>query len=273
MNLVKMNLYRFCRKIQVYVAMLFMVGITFFVVADARDESESYKELQREIMEENISDDGQVYGLTVNVNDDYTIEQVISDLLSSQLLLVFIVIFVCSFVGDERSHGFIKNLNACTNSKIQLFLSKIPVVAVYAALLEIGVVVGAFISGAKALSISISELCIFLSLQWLLHVSFGVFALLLMELVRNQLVGVVVGIASAVSIPTLIISTVTSRMPVINRYSGFEYSLVSPMIKMFNITINPDILSMWPKALISAMVLGISYAVLGSVSAKKRDLC
>lgn len=271
MNLIKMNLHRFFRIKAVYVLMVITMLLVVFTVLDGRSTTKEELELYKQIETEN-GGPSENLGISISILDEFGVEKVASEMIASQLLLVIIAVFVSYFFNEERAKGYLKNLNSCTNHKVFLFLSKIPVVCVLVILLFADVWLGAAISCDHVLKNSMSDIITFNLFQILLHIAFGIFICMINELFRKQILGVIFGVLAAVAVPSMLVSSVMNMIPGLERLSNICFFMTAPMVSQIRLNGSLEIPVFKMALFMLTVFLGLIYAVIGSLSIQKRDI-
>lgn len=270
MNLIKMNLYRFFRMKAVYILMIITALLVVFTVLDGKNMPEDEVQLYKQIEAENGGDSS--FGVSVSILDTFSIDRVTSEFIGSQLLLIFIAIFVSCFVNEERVKGYLKNLNSCTDQKTFLFISKIPIVCLFVLLLFACVWISALTCCDVVIDCSMRELMLFTVMQLLLHMVFAIFMCMLNELFRSQLVGIIIGCAAAIAIPTLLLSSIMDMVPGLSKLSHICFFFTAPLVAQIKVEQNIEAPAALPIIFGIVIVLGIVYSLVGTISIKKRDI-
>lgn len=272
MNLIKMNFYRFFRMKLCYILLLISIALVIFVVIEGKTASVADKEAMNQYIAESAENGEESVNMKLYIYDDFSLNGVTSEIVSSQILLILMTIFVCCFINEERTMGYIKNLTACSDSKAKIYLSKVPVIAVYSAMLLGSVILGAIICQSTRLSCSLEVFVWFLVLQWMLHTGFGIFISMLAEVLRNQISVVVLGIAASVSIPTVILSEIMNKIPCLYDLRKYTHLLLSPLVKNLTVSDNINTFSLKLTVILSCLILSILSLFIGTMSIMKRDL-
>ncbi len=262
-----MNLYRFFKMKAVYVFMLITTLLVAFIVVDGRATSDEEMQLYQEMEAEN----GGTAGIAIGIMDSFNIDSVTSEFISSSILLVFIAIFMSIFFNKERSKGYLKNLNSCTNKRNNLFLSKIPVVIIFVLMLFVSVWISAYFICDKVITCTFSEFIIYNVIELIIHIAFGVFICMLNELCRST-ISLVLGIVAAVAVPTAILSGVMHLIPGLAKLSAICNFFTATLVPQVCLNGTIESAVALPIIVGVAVILAGIYAVIGLLSINKRDL-
>ena len=267
MSLIRMNLYRFIRTKTVYVLLLITVAIISLVILD---QTSGTMPLDEEILQQAGVDADNEVGLTFGVSMITSVPQLTVEMLGSGILLVFTAIFAAIFSNSERAGGYLKNLNSCAGAKEQIFLGKIVPVMVFA-LLNLwivplaGVLVGAPMGLQQTAELFSGKFILYMTVQWMLHVAYGIFVLMIMELTRSLLAGILVGIFAGMGVGVMMISFVENIFRANGAITGHM------LVYMIRIIAPENMGETLMMALLTATISIVLYMGIGALTFKTRD--
>lgn len=269
MNIIRMNFYRMFRMRAFLIISLFIIATTYFISNDSSKKTDG-PTIDQQIMEEAGVDEDSV-GITIGVKKIGTFDEMTAELISPGILLVTLAIFVVLFSSGERNSGYLKNMNCCCERKETIFLSKIPVI-VFFSLFQL---VLTFCVAAAVLperSGGAIDFAIFMGIEWLLHTAFGIFILLVMEVFRSVLAGVLIGISAAMGVGSMLINIFIVNILKLSEFGNIANYMVVSQARGIALMGLDAIHGIIPGALLSAAFLGILYGALGMSVFKKRDI-
>jgi|GEM_PF-5915311 len=269
MNIIRMNFYRMFRMRAFLIISLFIIAITYFIANDSSKGTDGSSIEQQIMEEEGVTEDS--VGITIGVKEIGTFDKMTIELISSGILLVTLAIFVVLFSSGERNSGYLKNMNSCCERKETIFVSKIPVISFFS-LLQLVLMLCVAAAVLPERSDGAIDFAIFIGIEWLLHTAFGIFILFVMEVFRNVLAGVLIGISVAMGIANLLLTTLVVNIFKLSELSNIADNLVVSRARGLALmgldSLHGSILA----ALFTAAFFGILYGLLGMCVFKKRDI-
>lgn len=270
MNLVRMNLYRFVRTKAVYVIMLVTVLSIGLVVLDQKSMSQEAWEAEMELLQqEGISteDTGMTPGINFGMTPIRTVTEMSESYIGSGMLLVLIGIFAALFSNAERTGGYLKNLNSCSQNRSWIFMAKAVPVVVFAGLNIVLIPVMSAVFGLDTSDAFSKEAAYYLLIQWLLHAAFGMFVLTIMEMSRSLVVGMLIGIFSGMGIGVLLLSFLEGF------FNGNGFFTSHMLVHMVRAIVVENVTSSLLAGVLTGIIGFLLYLVLGTYVFKKRDMC
>lgn len=268
-KLTKMNFYRMIHSRYTYVILMSIVAMITF--ANIVTKFDGTRDEDTKVSQEANEQDADV-GVTVNSVDDNTdpviMDYVIFDI-KKGLLLIFTTIFVTIFVHAEEGSEFIKNIARQSKHKRSCVLAKLPAVVLYTAAVII-LYVGMTILIAKILNPSYPigmkpDLVGYLGTQILLATAFSALISSLTVIVRNKVLGIVVGMLLAMGFGSLI----TNALGLITDHviDFDKYTIIGNINRLPFDIVNEDYI----RAIIVAVVWFVIWTVLSVIVVEKRD--
>lgn len=269
MNLVRMNLYRFVRTKAVYVLLIITVLFMGLIILDQKSMSEEAWEAEMELLQAegiDVDDTDENVGITFGMTPITSASAMTESLVSSGLLLVFTGIFAALFSNAERNGGYLKNLNSCAENRGQIFMAKGAPVAVFVLLSLLIVPLTSVALGLEAENIFSKELILYILVQWLLHLAYGIFVLTVMEVSRSLVVGMLVGIFCGIGVGVVLLSFIENAFRVNGLISShmIVYIVRGLMLK--------NVMECLLPALLAGTIGFILYWIVGTLVFEKRDM-
>lgn len=281
MNAIKMYIYKIFHSQSSLIILLAAVAMSSFSIFMVKYETDYYKEHPEELVqteeEMNKSNTEELnFGIMVDTpvsNDDVqpTMMEYVTADLTSGMLLIFLTIFVVLFVNSEESSGFIKNIIGQPKRRGILVESKAVAICVYNFIL-MGVYTLAHCIGVKIAYRDAKlgwnkEIAVFFAVMYLLMAAFGIFIACITILVRNNAMGIVLGLIDACGIGYLFTNTVNRILDKenfdLNRY------MVVGRINGMNVG---DAGSVMVKAAIVAVIWFAIWLAVSEIVTAKRDI-
>ncbi len=264
MNLIRMNLYRFIKTKTVYVILIITALLAGFLIMD--QSSEKPQALNQEIMQQQNIDAHDTAGMTIGLKIITSASMMTVEFVGSGMILMFIAIFVSLFSNAERAGGFLKNLNACSKSKEQIFLAKVVPIMIFVFMNLCIIPLVSVASGLQGDDIFSKEFVSYMAIQWLIHTAYGIFILTLMEITRSLVTGILVGIFTGMGVGVLIVQFVE------NAFHGSGIISEHMLAAMARMIVPDNIVSLMVPALMTGGISLIMYLVIGSLMFKIRDI-
>lgn len=265
MNLIRMNLYRFMKTKSVYILLLITALLVGILVLD--QNAEGTAEMNQEIMQQAGIEEDESVGLAIGFTFIASVVQMSEEMVNSGMLLMFTAIFAVLFSYTERMGGYLKNLNSCAGSKAQIFIAKIAPVMLFVALNLVVVPLTAKAFGLSGGGILTVKFAVYMAVQWLIHVAFGVFFLMLMEITRSLVVGLLCGVFLSAGAGLMLVNLVESML--LHMDGVISSHMLVSAARAF---LMEEIPSALIPTLLSGVVALVIYTVIGVTVFKKRDI-
>lgn len=270
MNLIRMNFSRMFKMTSFYICLIFLTLSCTLVCISQKMSTPCTEEEQQIIDERYDCDVNRGVGITFSEEQFQFAAEMMVDITGSGLLLVVIAFFTTLFTGGERNSGYLKNLNSCCKRKGMIFWSKIPGIAMFSLLLLLicTLIPCCFMPFGG----SLRNWLVFFLVEWLLHTAFGVFIMMIMEIFRNNMAGILFGIFGAIGLPLLIITLIFGSILKMDWIANYANCLVVTRAREYAMEGLDRAVTCLPAALLSALVFGSLYVIIGLGIYRKRDL-
>lgn len=272
MNLVRMYLYRLLHTRSIYVMSFVLILMVAFVTID--EGSEQSQQAEQQLLEEqgvDAENTRESVGIVMTPLSDVTKVSFYQEFMGSGVLLLFLSIFTALLSYKERDGGFLKNLNSCAKKRGYIFLAKVPAVIAFVSIQFLTLIVMLQIMCRGHANGDMQYLVWYIVSQFLLHIAFGTFILMIMELTRNLAAGLMTGIFFSIGIHILLLSMVENvllGLGLPEKLLPSQYLIVSQVkMLMADGTGNGLFLS-----IIIGVVALILYLALGMWIFNKRDI-
>lgn len=269
MSLIRMNLYRFVRTKAVYVLLLLTALFIVLAVVDQQTMSEEQWKTEMELLETegiDVETSDEKVGVTLGLTPITSVYNMTTDILSSGLLLVFTGIFAALFSNAERNGGYLKNLNSCTQNKGWIFVAKGAPVAIFVLLGILTVICASEVSGLNMEGLFSKEFILYLIVQWVLHVAYGMFVLAVMEITRSLVAGMIIGIFFGMGVGNLAVNFIENIFHVNGLISSHMLVAVARAL------VPGNVMECLIPALLTGVIGVILYWMVGSKIFEKRDM-
>lgn len=274
-NLMKMDMRRMWRSRYTWLILLIvltMVFFSFFMVKASLDQIAETPDAQHS---ESIS-------FTMDSPPEEFLEQLTvgslgGSLIADGLIMIFCTIFVAFFLGAEQKDGYIKNIAGQLPVRGLLVVSKFITIALYLLILMGVHTVSVYLFGKiffaeKMMVGSLSTLFSMLSAQYVLHLAFCGFLMLLHALSRSTAATLAGGLLVSVGLTRFIYTLINKLILVVNSTSEFDLGryMVDSNIIAARFEATPQL---FEQALIVGAVFVIVYVVLSALTVQKKDVC
>lgn len=264
MNLIRMNLYRFMKTKSVYVILIVTALLTGFLAVDM--ESEEDQAISQELLQQEGIDADDTIGLTIGMNVLSSASEMTGEMVGSGMIMLLLSIFVVLFSNAERAGGYLKNLNSCAGTKAQIFLAKIAPVMLFAFVILWIIPFVSVVSGLQGKDILTKEFLLYMTVQWLIHTAYAIFALMIMEITRSLVAGILIGIFASMGVGVTLIQFMENA--VYGQGIISEHMLVS-MTRMLT---PENVVSLLAPALVTGVISVLAYSAAGALTFQKRDI-
>lgn len=264
MNLVRMNLYRFMKTKSAYVILIIATILTGFLTLDMT--SEEGQAMNQELLQQEGIDAEQTAGIAIGLTILTSASEMTGELVGSGMILVLVAIFAAIFSNTERAGGYLKNLNSCAGAKAEVFLAKIVPVMLFTFVILWIVPFVSVVCGLEGNGIWTKEFLLYMVAQWLIHTAFSIFILMIMEITRSLLAGILVGIFAGMGFGITLIQMIENAIHGQGIISGHMLVTVARMLMPENIV------NLLFPALVTGVIGVMMYSVIGAVTFQKRDI-
>ncbi len=268
LNLIRMNLYRFFKS-KVYIGLL-IVGICAAVMNLGMLDVEQ-SDLDYELLKEAGAEDGEKeFGIVVAPTLDPSVVYVVEGIIHSGFLLMAVSIFAVIFSAGEQTSGYLKNVILPKKKKHYLFLAKIIPISLFTILcFGITFAINMIFTSKYEVGITLAFVVSTL-IQIVLHTAFAVCMLAVMEIIRNQAIGIIVAIFGSMGVHVLIMSLFESVLGGIGIPAQFMLSRY--MLFTCSAALSASENGVFVSCAITAVIGLILYSILGSKVFVKRDI-
>lgn len=269
MNFIRMNLYRIFRGKALYVfSIITLLFVAFTALEQQGSEALTPEEVQL-VLEETGESDAEEFGLVVGVNKIETLFDMCEEFIGSGLILVFTALFIVIYTNAERSGGFLKNLISIPGAKTHMVISKLIPVIIFVTI-QLGIVGLASCTCGYVLTDK-SSFFMYMLVQWVLHIAFGMMNVWVMEIFRNLTAGIIIGIF--VPLGLLLMITVYIENAIMSVLGNMQFGISNYMIVSLVKGISAENLQMVTSTGIICGILGIiAYTAMTVWIARKRDV-
>lgn len=285
LNVIKMDLYRVAKakstKVLVIVAVLFAVFAVFMTHFEMTVLSDTPAYQQAKEQAEGMTEYS--VGIQVAAPDEWyaegykvPAEDIVSLSISSQMILVFIVIFIGVLINGEYKSGFLKSIAGQIPKRQNLILSKLVSLIAFSFVLLLVFFITTLISATLFFGylniVSLMNLITLFGIQMLLHVAFGTVIILLATATRSGVATTAVGLCVSTGVGALILMGVTAILSkIVDLKEGFQLSNYTLSTNVGAISYNsPD------GDIVRALIVAISFIAVSLISSaiimKKRDI-
>lgn len=210
LNVLKMDLYRMFKSKITWIILAAAVLMMFSSVLMTSNDINYYN--NNPLAFENLVNGGESsWGIYIgSVNPEWCngnilpLMELFAVNIKSRLLLMFLTVFIVYFAGTEGRNGFIKNIVGQVKDRAFLVISKFIAISIYSVLLIVATMfatmLGSQIFFGYVSLLGMSQGLLFLLIQVLLHIGYGMFVLLLYHITRSSIATMLAGILIAAGI-------------------------------------------------------------------------
>lgn len=284
LNIIKMDLYRMLRSKYTYIVlaavMLMMLASVFMSGQDVAYYQQTPSALETLRLKE--ADAGVKWGIYIGhvppkwcTGAEIPLPELVSSNLQSHILLMFLVVFIVLFAGNESRTGFIKNIACQVRHRYELVLGKLLSIAVFTAAMLAATVLSIMLGSGLFFGYvhmqDFGKFMAFLGTQFLLHVGYGSFILMLVYLLQNAVASLIAGILIAAGILQVADAVLLNIVPAFNEIENFSVMnyLTSGNVALVSATSGNEV---YFRAVIIAAVTLAVMACLGGIIMEKRDI-
>lgn len=281
-NVIKMDLYRMVKNKATWLIFLASMLMMFASIFMTSQDLAYYNSNPTALQDLQANGDEVNWGIYIGSvkpewcnGTEIPLMELVAVNVKSKLLLMFLVVFVTYFVGSEGRNGFVKNIAGQVTHKGILVFSKFVVISIYTVMMIIGAVLATMLGSAAFLgyinTTGIGQGCIFLAVQILLHIGYGMFVLFLFNVTGSSIVTMLSGIliaAGILQIVDAILVSVFSKLQAISDFSIMNY-LTSGNVGLLSLDSTSGL---YIRASIIAVGAIVLMNTLSSVIIQRRDL-
>ncbi len=282
LNVIKMDLYRLVKTRSLYVILIIIAAFMMLNVYMVQHELKKVQLEQGEASasQEMLAEDSENSNLGISIDgsalvkESITLQDEVTVMASSGIMLLFTGIFVVIFVCGESTSGFIKNLVSSTKRRSYIIVSKTVVMSVFV-LFELLVML---VMTGIASSIFLDNMTFdfsgklfqYLGLLFLLHTAFAVVIILISVLTRSVAISMIISICLCTGIGALIIDFISGI-----KIAGHQ---IAAKLPDYLITTNVQSLRSTPSSEMIIRVISVSaiaiivYNVISCIVMEKRDI-
>lgn len=298
-NVIRMNWYRLWNTTSMLI-ILFIATIGFAVfsgVAECTDVEMMQEEQQSAVLNIAVGDSdmnvggvgGEMGDFGLYVNTPYSDGDSPAEFLrffmadvSAGMPLLFICIAVVLFVNNEEKTGFIKNISGQVRRKSSIYFGKLVVIAAYILILMLVYGVAQYISlqigfhGDMKFGTNIFVPFIkAFAVAYLLYLAFAGGLMMLTAVLRNNTIGIVVGLLSVCGIGSMLFGLIDNILKKmidmdLTKYSTAKYSVTGCIRELGTLLTNES--GVMGRMLVVGIAFLIVYNVIGNIIFVKRDV-
>ena len=281
-HVIKMDLYRMFKCKYTYIvlaaAMLMMLASVFM----AKQDVVYYQQTPSALETLKLSDNEVAWGIYIGhvsyewcVEEEISFPELVSSNLQSHIILMFLVVFIVLFAGNETRTGFLKNIACQVQHRWELVIGKLLSTAIFTAILLFAAVLatmlGSLIFFGYVHMQDFGGFAVLLGVQLLLHIGYGSVVLLLVYLLQNAVAALITGILIAAGILQVVDQILLNIAPQFNKVENFSIMnyLTSGNVGLVSMTCGSG---EYLKAIVVALCALMITAVLSSLILEKRDI-
>ena len=281
-NVLKMDLYRMAKSNATWISLLASMLMMFVSIFMTSQDIDYYN--SNPIALENLQENGGeinwgIYIGSVNPKwcngNEISLMDLVAVNIKSKLLLMFLVVFITYFVGSEGRNGFIKNIAGQVINRSSLILGKFIAIGIFTIVMIVAAIFSTMLGSLIFLGyvnfVGIKQGLIFLVVQILLHIGYGMFILLLFNVTRSSIATMLSGILIAAGILQVVDAILFSIFKGLDSIEGFSVMkyLTSGNVGVLSINSSNAVYTQAGMIAVCAIVL---MTVLSSIIIQRRDL-
>lgn len=285
LNLIRMNLYRFFKE-KGYIALIIIMLCTVLISSIAIELNTS-EAVVTEYVDENGSTvrsvewSNEETGDSVKVSSeaDISFGQLFIEIMGGGVLVMIVGIFAIIYSDNERKFGFVKNLTVRKSERVAVFAAKAVPVFLFTLFTMIAAMIGIYLGSLLIAPVPFGDLNQFMAyfgVQLLLSTAYGIFSLALYELIRREVVTVIIIIFSSLGLVSQLVQLLEAGLVEIGLCSEafmekFEISQHFLEVRSSAIQLG-DVSGGRPCAVIIAIIGMAVYLVAGMILYRKKDV-
>lgn len=282
LNVIRMDLYRMLKCRYTYIvlvaAMLMMLASVFMVKQDVTYCQQNPSELETLRLRESEVKWGIYIGRISPewcTDAEIPLSELVCANMQSHILLMFLVVFIVLFAGNEYRTGFIKNIANQVRHRWELVIGKLLSTAVFAAAMLFMAVVAVMLGSMVFLGYvhmpDFWKFAIMFCVQLLLHIGYGSVILMFVYLFQNTVASLITGILVAAGILQIVDTVLVSAIPRLAEIENFSVMnlMTSGNVTLVSMTSGSNV---YLRAVAIAVVVLMAAGGLSSVIMEKRDI-
>lgn len=236
-NVIKMDLYRMVKNKATWLIFLASMLMMFASIFMTSQDLAYYNSNPTALQDLQANGDEVNWGIYIGsvkpewcTGTEVPLMELVAVNVKSKLLLMFLVVFVTYFAGSEGRNGFLKNIAGQVTHKGIFVFSKSVVISIFAVMMIAGAVLATMLGSVAFLGYiniaNIGQGCVFLIVQILLHIAYGMFVLFLFNVTESSVATMLAGIliaAGILQIVDAILVSVFSKLQAISDFSIMNY--------------------------------------------------
>lgn len=281
-NVIKMDLYRMVKNKATWLIFLASMLMMFASIFMTSQDLAYYNSNPTALQDLQANGDEVNWGIYIGsvkpegcTGTEVPLMELVAVNVKSKLLLMFLVVFVTYFAGSEGRNGFLKNIAGQVTHKGIFVFSKSVVISIFAVMMIAGAVLATMLGSVAFLGYiniaNIGQGCVFLIVQILLHIAYGMFVLFLFNVTESSVATMLAGIliaAGILQIVDAILVYVFSKLQAISDFSIMNY-LTSGNVGLLSLDSTSGL---YIRASIIAVGAIVLMNTLSSVIIQRRDL-
>lgn len=281
-NILKMDLYRMVKSKFTWIILLASMLMMFASIFMTNQDLNYYN--NNPIALENLQENGDevnwgIYIGSVNPEwcngNEISLMDLVAVNIKSKLLLMFLVVFIASFVGSEGRNGFIKNIAGQVKNRSSLIFGKFIAIGIFTTIMIVAAVLSTMLGSLFFLGYinftGIAQGLIFLLVQVLLHIGYGMFILLLLYITKSSIATMLSGILIAAGILQVVDVILLSMFKGLNSIADFSIMKYLTSGNVGVLSLNSSN-ALYIQASIIAICAIVLMTILSSIILQRRDL-
>lgn len=282
LNVIRMDLYRMFKCKYTYIvliaAMFMMLASVFMVKQDVTYYQQNPSEMETLRLRESEVKWGIYIGRISPgwcTDSEIPLPELVSANIQSHIFLMFLVVFIVLFAGNEYRTGFIKNIANQVRHRWELVIGKLLSTAVFVAIMlfmaVMAVMLGSRIFFGYVHMQDFGQFAALFCVQFLLHIGYGSVILLFVYLFQNTVASLITGILVAAGILQIVDTVLVSAVPRLAEIENFSIMnfMTSGNVTLVSMTSGSN---MYLRATAIAVVVLMAAGSLSSIIMEKRDI-
>ncbi len=286
LNLIRMNLYRFFRE-KGYIAFIITLlcatlisAIAIEITAESGIEIvESVDENGQKVYNMEVGDENSDIMLSASAKENTSMAELFVETLGSGVIIMISGIFAIIYSDTERRYGFVKNLTVRKKERVAVFAAKAVPVFVFTCYTMVAVLGGIYLGSCFTYPIPFGNVSRFFSysvVQLFVATAFGIFSLALYELIRKEVVAVIIVIFTSLGLVSKIVQLLEMglvKVGICTEAFVEKYEITQHLLANRSAMINlNDVSAGKPCALIIAAIGIVIYLAAGMILYRKKDV-
>ena len=282
LNVIRMDLYRMFKCKYTYIVLVAAMFMMFASVFTVKQDVTYYQQNPSEMESLRLRENEVRWGIYIGrvspgwcTDAEIPLPELVSANIQSHILLMFLVVFIVLFAGNEYRTGFIKNIANQMRHRWELVIGKLLSPAVFVAVMlfmaVIAVMLGSRIFFGYVHMQDSGQFAALFCVQLLLHIGYGSVILLLVYLFQNTVASLITGILVAAGILQIVDTVLVSAVPRLAEIENFSIMnfMTSGNVTLVSMTSGSN---MYLRATAIAVVVLVAAGSLSSIIMEKRDI-